>query len=88
MKKCKICLSIAGMDEAFAKMYGTLRTYADVQIADLEHFSLEGTDVFIGKKLPAEKLAETGVWLMNEGVPVLQLSAERGDLETAFIDML
>ena len=37
---------------------------------------------------PAEKLAETGVWLMNEGVPVLQLSAERGDLETAFIDML
>ena len=57
MKKCKICLSIAGMDEAFAKMYGTLRTHADVQIADLEHFSLEGTDVFIGKKLPAEKLA-------------------------------
>ena len=37
---------------------------------------------------PAEKLAETGVWLMNESVPVLQLSAERGDLETAFIDML
>ena len=37
---------------------------------------------------PAEKLAETGMWLMNEGVPVLQLSAERGDLETAFIDML
>ena len=37
---------------------------------------------------PAEKLAEIGTMFASAGVPLLQLSAERGDLESAFIGML
>ncbi|MBR5155270.1 MAG: hypothetical protein IKW62_02165 [Clostridia bacterium] len=47
----KICLSISKMDEEFEKMVQTLKDYAQVDVVGLDGFSLEGYDIFIGKKL-------------------------------------
>lgn len=48
----KICLSIAERDEEFEKMIDTLQKYAKVTVVGLDNFSLQGFDIFIGKKLP------------------------------------
>ena len=53
----KICLSIAKMDAEFSKMIESLQPYAQVDVVGLTGFSLEGYDIFIGKKLTAQALA-------------------------------
>ena len=58
MNRPRILLSVSAMDEAFEALCASLRRYADVETCDLEHYSLAGTDIFIGKKMPAEKLRE------------------------------
>ena len=58
MNRPRILLSVSAMDEAFAALYSALQQRAEVEIADLEHYSLRGTDIFIGKKMPEGKLAE------------------------------
>ena len=57
MKKLRICLSIAATDEAFAEMIKKLSDYAEVITVGLDDYSLEGVDIFIGKKMSAKKLA-------------------------------
>ncbi len=47
----KICLSIAKNDIEFKKMVDKLKNYAYVDVVGLDGFSLEGYDIFIGKKL-------------------------------------
>ena len=47
----KICLSIAKNDKEFKGMIDTLKEYAEVDVVGLSGFSLEGYDIFIGKKL-------------------------------------
>jgi len=47
----RICLSIAKNDKEFKKMADQLRCYACVDVVGLDSFSLEGYDIFIGKKL-------------------------------------
>lgn len=54
--KCKICLSISKMDPSFHKMVLELEKYADVDIVGLEGYTLEGYDIFIGKKMTGEIL--------------------------------
>ncbi len=56
--KYRICLSVSGMDPEFKKMVDELSEVAEVQIVGLQGFSLEGVDVFIGKKL-SEKILST-----------------------------
>lgn len=53
----RICLSIAEMDASFAKMAEALRQVAEVEVRGLDGFSLEGYDIFIGKKMTQEMLA-------------------------------
>ncbi len=65
------------------------REKAEVVLAahfNKEEYVMNGNtaDIFA----PAEKLAEIGTMFASAGVPLLQLSAERGDLESAFIGML
>ncbi|MDE5593859.1 MAG: hypothetical protein K2I75_08015 [Clostridiales bacterium] len=55
MKK-KILLSIAKPDKDFDRMYAELSRVADVTVADLENYSLDGVDIFIGKNMPENKL--------------------------------
>lgn len=52
----KICLSIAKMDAEFSKMIDALQPYAQVDVVGLTGFSLEGYDIFIGKRLSAQAL--------------------------------
>lgn len=52
----KICLSIAKMDAEFSKMIESLQPYAQVDVVGLTDFSLEGYDIFIGKKLTVQAL--------------------------------
>ncbi len=47
----KICLSIVKHDTEFIQMAEELRKYAEVDIVGLNGFSLDGYDIFIGKKL-------------------------------------
>lgn len=47
----KICLSIVKHDTEFIQMAEELRKYGEVDIVGLNGFSLEGYDIFIGKKL-------------------------------------
>lgn len=54
--KCRICLSISAMDRSFEKMVSELGKYAQVDVVGLEGYSLEGYDIFIGKKLSREIL--------------------------------
>ena len=54
----KIILSIDGMDESFKEMKDKLSQIVKIEISDLENFSLKDCDIFIGKKLNAEKLNE------------------------------
>lgn len=86
MNKPHILLSVSAMDEAFEAMAAALRQYAEVEVADLEHYSLRGKDIFIGKKMPADKLKEAdrlkAVFAYKTGVddfPV-RAFAERGIL--------
>lgn len=58
MNKTKICLSISAMDSAFRNMEEELSRYADVTTTGLDDYSLKGFDVFIGKKMSAEKLKD------------------------------
>ena len=58
MKDIKILLSISELDDAFSKMVESLREYASVDIVDLQNYSLADYDIFIGKKLPENKLLE------------------------------
>ena len=39
-------------------MFEELKKYADVELAELDGFSLKGYDIFIGKKMSEETLAE------------------------------
>ena len=52
----KICLSIAERDEQFNRMEKELSKVALVDVVDLNVTSLEGYDIFIGKKLSEEAL--------------------------------
>ncbi|MDD6308493.1 MAG: NAD(P)-dependent oxidoreductase [Clostridia bacterium] len=47
----RICLSIAKRDDEFKKMVEKLSDYAHVDVVGLDNFSLQGYDIFIGKKL-------------------------------------
>ncbi|MBR2879764.1 MAG: hypothetical protein IKC02_03730, partial [Oscillospiraceae bacterium] len=77
--KPKICLSISKPDSAFEKMYDELKNYADIDVVGLNGFSLEGYDIFIGKKLSAETLATAdrlkAVFAYKTGVDDFPLSA-------------
>ncbi|MDE7107193.1 MAG: hypothetical protein K2O39_02605 [Clostridiales bacterium] len=55
MKK-KIILSIAAPDNDFDRLHAELSRIADVAVTDLENYSLDGIDVFIGKNMPESKL--------------------------------
>ena len=57
-KKYRICLSISAMDESFAKMADALSGIAAVAVVGLDGYSLRDTDIFIGKKLSADKLKD------------------------------
>ena len=86
MNRPRILLSVSAMDEAFAALYSALQQRAEVEIADLEHYSLRGTDIFIGKKMPEGKLAEAdklkAVFAYKTGVDdfPLRVFKERGIL--------
>ena len=54
----KILLSISELDSSFSKMVEILSQYATVDVVDLTNYSLKGYDIFIGKKLPKNKLVE------------------------------
>lgn len=54
----KIILSIDKMDDSFKKMKEKLSKYCEIEVTNLEDFSLKDCDIFIGKKLKAEKLNE------------------------------
>ncbi len=56
MNRSKICLSISALDREFSEMIEVLTPYADVDTVGLSGFSLQGYDIFIGKKLSAETL--------------------------------
>ena len=56
--KLKILLSIQEKDSAFTKMIETLSKIALVDVCDLNNYSLKDYDVFIGKKLSADKLKD------------------------------
>ena len=56
MEKKRILLSIQEMDEPFSKMVSVLKEYAEVEVCDLDNYSLKDIDIFIGKKLKKEKL--------------------------------
>ena len=53
----KICLSVSCMDVHFQHMVDELQKEAQVDVVGLDGFSLEGYDLFIGKKLSKEILA-------------------------------
>lgn len=55
MKKT-VLLSIAAPDAAFDRMQKELKAVADVRVCGLTDYSLDGVDVFIGKKLDGGKL--------------------------------
>lgn len=57
MKQVTITLSIAKRDEAFDNMIARLSQYATLQVVGLSDYSLEGVDLFIGKKLDEKTLA-------------------------------
>ena len=57
-KKYRICLSISAMDESFAKMAAALSGIAEVAVVGLDGYSLRDTDIFIGKKMSADKLKD------------------------------
>ena len=57
-KNVKILLSISELDKSFEKMIEMLRQFATVDVADLTNYSLNGYDIFIGKKLAKAKLLE------------------------------
>lgn len=57
MKK-KILLSIAAPDADFDNMAIALSRDADVTVCGLDGYSLKDVDIFIGKAMPKEKLAE------------------------------
>lgn len=57
MKQVTITLSIAKRDEAFDRMIARLSQYATLQVVGLSDYSLEGVDLFIGKKLDEKTLA-------------------------------
>ncbi len=77
--KVKICLSVSTLDSAFEKMYEELKKYADINVVGLNGFSLEGYDIFIGKKMSAEALATAdrlkAVFAYKTGVDDFPLSA-------------
>lgn len=58
MTRPRIIFSISAMDDVFEKAVDALSEYADVTTADLENYSLKGADIFVGKKMRAEKLSE------------------------------
>lgn len=57
-KDIRILLSISELDKSFEKMVASLQEYATVDVVDLSNYSLADYDIFIGKKLSAEKLEE------------------------------
>ncbi len=58
MKDIKILLSISEIDDAFSKMITSLKEHGEVDVVDLENYSLANYDIFIGKKLSKDKLSE------------------------------
>lgn len=54
--KLKILLNIQELDSSFLKLVETTNKYATINIAYDNNFSLENYDIFIGKKLEANKL--------------------------------
>ena len=77
--KTRICLSVSALDSAFEKMLEELRKYADVDVVGLDGFSLEGYDIFIGKKLSEKILASADklkvVFAYKTGVDDFPLTA-------------
>lgn len=57
-KRQKIVLSVAEMDDAFSQLARELEKRADVAVAGLDDYSLADIDIFIGKKMRAEKLKD------------------------------
>ena len=55
MKK-KILLSISARDKDFDNLISVLKSQADVTVAGLDDYSLDGIDIFIGKSMTADKL--------------------------------
>ena len=51
-------LSVQEYDDAFKQMVVDISPYCDIDVVDLENFSLNGYDIFIGKKLSSQKLKD------------------------------
>ena len=80
MKDYNICLSIGGSDDSFDRLARELGTVANVQVAGLDDYSLDDVDIFIGKKMSADKLKSANrlkaVFAYKTGVddfPLLEL---------------
>lgn len=80
MKK-KILLSIAKPDADFDNLQKTLARDADVTVADLNDYTLDGVDIFIGKNMPEQKLKTANklkaVFAYKTGVDGFPLEALR-----------
>lgn len=80
----KICFSFGTNNSGISEMTERLRTVAEVVTAGLTDYSLKGVDIFIGKKMAEEKLAEAdrlkAVFAYKTGVDdfPLQAFARRG----------
>lgn len=57
MTKTKVLLSIDKMDDAYRAFCDKVGEIASVEVANTTDFDLDGVDVFVGKRLPADKLA-------------------------------
>ena len=57
MTKTKVLLSIDKMDDACRAFCDKVGEIASVEVANTTDFDLDGVDVFVGKRLPADKLA-------------------------------
>lgn len=77
-------MSIGAPDGSFMKMKRKLEEVSSVETVGLDGFSLKGADIFIGKKLSAEKLSQAdklkAVFAYKTGVDDFPLSgfSERG----------
>lgn len=56
MNDCNVCLSIGKLDDSFERLALELGEVANVLVAGIDDYSLEDVDIFIGKKMSADKL--------------------------------
>lgn len=93
MNSIKICLSVSAMDAEFSKMVTALCDYAQVDVVGLDGFSLEGYDIFVGKKLSSKALATANrlkaIFAYKTGVddfPLAELKEKNVILVNSHID--